>query len=32
MSIWLWWLLILAGILCVIAVAAFIERQKHDGK
>lgn len=26
----LWWLLILAGIFCVIAVAAMIERGKHD--
>jgi hypothetical protein len=30
MTIWLWWLLILVGILCVIAVAAAIERHKHD--
>jgi hypothetical protein len=30
MSGGLWWLLILAGIICVIAVAAMIERGKHD--
>jgi hypothetical protein len=30
MNIWLWWLLILAGVLCVIAMAAVIERRKHD--
>jgi hypothetical protein len=30
MTGWLWWLLLLAGIFCVIAVAAMIERGKHD--
>jgi hypothetical protein len=25
-----WWLPLLAGILCVVAVAAVIERRKHD--
>jgi hypothetical protein len=30
MNFWVWWLLILAGIICVIAVAAMIERGKHD--
>jgi hypothetical protein len=30
MNIWLWWLVILVGILCVIAVAAVIELQKGD--
>jgi hypothetical protein len=26
----LWWLLFVAGILCVIVVAVVIERHKHD--
>jgi hypothetical protein len=30
MNIGLWWLLICAGAVAVIAVAAVIERQKHD--
>jgi len=30
MTGWLWWLLILAGILCVIVVMAVIERRKQN--
>jgi hypothetical protein len=30
MNIWVWWLLMLGGILCVIGVAAGIEAEKHD--
>ncbi len=30
MDTWLWWLLMSAGILCVIAVVIVIERQKRD--
>ena len=30
MNTWLWWLLMSAGILCVIAVVIVIERQKRD--
>jgi hypothetical protein len=32
MNLWLWWLVIVAGIFCVVVVAAVIERKKGDWK